>query len=403
MTFATVRAATQHAIRQGHLTPHQLAALGRLDESLTAEQRQEFTDGWRAQGSPAAPVPEPAWLPSARKIIKEFEGLRLQAYPDAGAWAVGWGSTTISGKVVREGQSITQAQADAQLDADLKRFHEALVRAIPAVSSWQPNRIAALLSWTYNLGVGAMQDSTLRKRILAGEDPAVVVAAELPRWNKSGGTPLAGLTRRRKAEVELFVGRQLQQPVTSAPTATERSQWVTQIKALNLSQPDSVTCQAACIGMAVGDRDIMKIRGELIGRGDAGSPAVMAAVIRNYGRPYIYDGNASMAKIYQWLKAGEFLITHGWFTGSGHVICLDGLKRQGNGYSIDVKDPWSQFNESAWAYNLGSKFFDGFYSDRCIYAACCAGASVADAKRVYQTGKVDTARGGMWVHRFTTS
>jgi GH24 family phage-related lysozyme (muramidase) len=217
MTFATVRAATQHAIRQGHLTPHQLAALGRLDESLTAEQRREFTELWRAQGSPAAPVPEPAWLPSARRIIKEFEGLRLQAYPDAGAWAIGWGSTTISGKVVREGQSITQAQADAQLDADLKRFHEALVRAIPAVSSWQPNRIAALLSWTYNLGVGAMQNSTLRKRILAGEDPAVVVAAELPRWNKSGGTPLAGLTRRRKAEVELFVGRQLQQAPPAAP------------------------------------------------------------------------------------------------------------------------------------------------------------------------------------------
>ena len=217
MTFATVRAATQHAIRQGHLTPHQLAALGRLDESLTAEQRREFTELWRAQGSPAAPVPEPAWLPSARKIIKEFEGLRLQAYPDAGAWAIGWGSTTIGGKVVREGQSITQAQADAQLDADLKRFHEALVRAIPAVSSWQPNRIAALLSWTYNLGVGAMQNSTLRKRILAGEDPAVVVAAELPRWNKSGGTPLAGLTRRRKAEVELFVGRQLQQAPPAAP------------------------------------------------------------------------------------------------------------------------------------------------------------------------------------------
>jgi hypothetical protein len=239
--------------------------------------------------------------------------------------------------------------------------------------------------------------------LLAGEDPVQVISQELPRWNKAKGQVSEGLTRRRKAEVQLFVGHQLQQPVTTAPTATERSQWVTQIKALNLSQPDAVTCQAACIGMAVGDRDIMKIRSELIGRGDAGSPAVMAAVIRNYGRPYIYDGNASMAKIYQWLKAGEFLITHGWFTGSGHVICLDGLKRQGNGYSIDVKDPWSQFNESAWAYNLGSKFFDGFYSDRCIYAACCAGTSVADAKRVYQTGKVDTARGGMWVHRFTTS
>ena len=221
MTLATVRAAAEHLARVGSITPHQLAALGRLDERLKEHPDilQEFTEGWRAQGSPAAPVPAPAaaWLPSARGIIKEFEGLRLQAYPDAGAWAIGWGSTTIGGKVVREGQSITQAQADAQLDADLQRFYDALVRAIPAVASWQPNRVAALLSWTYNVGVGAMQDSTLRRRILAGEDPAVVVAAEFPRWNKSGGTPLAGLTRRRNAEVALFVGQQLQQQGTTTP------------------------------------------------------------------------------------------------------------------------------------------------------------------------------------------
>jgi|694.fasta_scaffold46407_9 hypothetical protein len=202
---------------------------------------------------------------------------------------------------------------------------------------------------------------------------------------------------------KLTAAPQLQQPELNPPTTAERTQWVTAVKALNLSQPDEVTCQSACIAMAVGDRDIAKIRRELTGRGDAGNPAVMAQVIRNYGRPYIYDGNGSMAKIYQWLQAGEFLITHGWFTGSGHVICLDGLKRQGTGYELDVKDPWSQFNEAAWAYNLGSKFYDGFYSDRCIYAACCAGASVTDAKRIYQTGRVDTAKGGMWVHRFLTS
>jgi hypothetical protein len=56
-----------------------------------------------------------------------------------------------------------------------------------------------------------MQDSTLRRRILAGEDPAQVVAAELPRWNKADGKELPGLTRRRAAEVALFVGQQLQQ------------------------------------------------------------------------------------------------------------------------------------------------------------------------------------------------
>jgi len=413
MTYATFRAAAEHVARTGTITPHQLAAWEAAWEAASDEQRREFTELWRAQGSPAAPVPEPAWLPSARKIIHEFEGLRLQAYQcEGGAWSIGWGSRRIFNRAVRQGDTISRTQADAQFRLDVDTAAGHLFRLLPLVKAWPANRIAALVSFTYNIGPGdasakppvpGLETSTLRRRLLAGEDPVQVISQELPRWNKAKGKVSEGLTRRRKAEVELFVGHQLQQPVTSAPTATERSQWVTQIKALNLSQPDSVTCQAACIGMAVGDRDIMKIRGELIGRGDAGSPAVMAAVIRNYGRPYIYDGNASMAKIYQWLKAGEFLITHGWFTGSGHVICLDGLKRQGNGYGIDVKDPWSQFNESAWAYNLGSKFFDGFYSDRCIYAACCAGASVADAKRVYQTGKVDTARGGMWVHRFTTS
>jgi GH24 family phage-related lysozyme (muramidase) len=213
MTYATVRGAAEHLARAGTITPHQLAALGRLDERLRdhPDIMQEFTDGWRAQGSPAAPAPVAVWLAPARTIVREFEGCHLKAYLcPANVWTVGWGSTTIAGKVVREGQSITQAQADAQLDADLQRFYDALARAIPAVAGWPPNRAAALVSWTYNVGVGAMQDSTLRRRILAGEDPAQVVAAELPRWNKADGNPLPGLTRRRAAEVALFVGQQLQ-------------------------------------------------------------------------------------------------------------------------------------------------------------------------------------------------
>jgi GH24 family phage-related lysozyme (muramidase) len=212
MTFATFRAAAEHVARAGTITPHQLAAWEAAWEAASDEQRREFTELWRAQGSPAAPAPVAAWLAPARKIVREFEGCHLKAYLcPANVWTVGWGSTAIAGKVVREGQSITQAQADAQLDADLQRFYDALARAIPAVAGWPPNRAAALVSWTYNVGVGAMQDSTLRRRILAGEDPGQVVAAELPRWNKADGKELPGLTRRRAAEVALFVGQQLQQ------------------------------------------------------------------------------------------------------------------------------------------------------------------------------------------------
>jgi len=63
MTYVSVRAAAQHLVRQGHITPHQMAALGRLDEllsdELSDEQRQEFTSLWRAGESPAAPEPAP--------------------------------------------------------------------------------------------------------------------------------------------------------------------------------------------------------------------------------------------------------------------------------------------------------------------------------------------------------
>ena len=155
--------------------------------------------------------------------------------------------------------------------------------------------------------------------------------------------------------------------------------------------------------MAVGDQDVAGIRRKLAARGTAGDTAVMAAVIREYGRSYKYEANASLAQCYEWLKAGEFLITHGWFTGSGHVICLDGLQRVSNAYRFDVKDPWSEFNVQTWRYDLGGKFFDGFYSDLLIYATCVASTSAGDAQSIYRQGRVDVNRGGMWVHRFLTA
>jgi len=188
---------------------------------------------------------------------------------------------------------------------------------------------------------------------------------------------------------------------TKAPLMPQRGEWITKIKALNLSQPDAVTCQATCIGMAVGDTDIQGIRRKLQQRGNPGRPTVMASVIRDYGKPYQLDEDASLQDVYSWLEAGEFLITHGWFTGSGHVICLDGLKvRLDSGRDLNVKDPWGEFMGNSWAYRPGVKFYDGFYSDRLIYATCVAGTSSADARAHYAARKVDTARGGMWVHRF---
>ena len=74
MTFASVRAAAQEAAKRGQLSPHQLAALQALDEALTEQQRQLFTDAWRAQGSPAA-APNPfAAVRPLLDLIAEGEG-----------------------------------------------------------------------------------------------------------------------------------------------------------------------------------------------------------------------------------------------------------------------------------------------------------------------------------------
>jgi len=217
MTFATVRAAAEHAARQGKLTPHQLAALTALDESLTPEQRQQFTDLWRAAGSPAAPPP-PGWLAPALQIIKQFEGCHLDAYIcPAGVPTIGWGATRLIDRPVQLGDKISQAMADDLLRNDVEMRQRELVKLLPLIITWPGNRIAALVSWAYNVGLGAVHDSTLRRRLLNGEDPVAVVREELPKWDKANGKPLEGLTRRRAAEVALFVGRQLQQQTPQTP------------------------------------------------------------------------------------------------------------------------------------------------------------------------------------------
>ncbi|ATW62844.1 putative peptidoglycan-binding protein [Synechococcus phage S-CBWM1] len=202
-----------------------------------------------------------------------------------------------------------------------------------------------------------------------------------PHWDGLASVPPAATPARSTEEVGLFR---------------------TDVRALNLSQPDARTCQSACIGMAVGDRDILGIRKKLDSLGEAGNPAVMGRVIKQYGVNYTFDDNASLSEVRAWLRAGEFLITHGWFTRSGHVICLDGIQTDPGtlSYRFDVKDPWSEFDGPSWSYNNPSlKFFDGFYSSHIIYAACVASVSSDHAKYLYSKKDLDSTRKGMWVHR----
>ena len=139
-------------------------------------------------------------LQPAVDLIKKFEGCKLEAYLcPAGVWTIGYGHT---GANVKQGLKITQLDAEALLLSDIERFAR-------AVDTWikvdlTNNQRCALISFTFNVGIGALQESTLRKRLNNGEDPVKVAMEELPRWNKGDGKILEGLVRRRRAEVELF-------------------------------------------------------------------------------------------------------------------------------------------------------------------------------------------------------
>ncbi|QCB39224.1 lysozyme [Sphingobium sp. PAMC28499] len=138
---------------------------------------------------------------SSRKgldLIKQFEGCKLSAYLcPAGVWTIGWGRTTN----VKRGDTCTQAQADAWLVQEYDAF-ERKVHALIRVAV-TPNQLGALVSFAYNVGVGALQSSTLLRLLNQGDYAGA--AAQFARWNRAAGKTLAGLTRRRKAEADLFV------------------------------------------------------------------------------------------------------------------------------------------------------------------------------------------------------
>lgn len=136
------------------------------------------------------------------ELIQEFEGLEQTAYPDPGTggdpWTIGYGHT---GPDVYPGMWISKLQAKELLAQDLGRFENAVEGLIDV--ELNQNEFDALVSFTFNVGEGALGDSTLRRRLNAGEDKCPVFQQELPRWVNGANGPMPGLVRRREAEAEL--------------------------------------------------------------------------------------------------------------------------------------------------------------------------------------------------------
>lgn len=146
----------------------------------------------------------PAPIKRALPVIVRFEGFRSRPYMcSAGVWTVGLGSTRyLDGQPVRPTDPpITREHAYALAVEQLRRdYLPAVLRLCPGIDSY--DRLAGVLSFTYNVGTGALQASTLRRRINAGDWPGAQV--EMRRWVRGGGRVLPGLVTRRAIEAGML-------------------------------------------------------------------------------------------------------------------------------------------------------------------------------------------------------
>jgi GH24 family phage-related lysozyme (muramidase)/uncharacterized protein YcbK (DUF882 family) len=178
---------------------------------------------------------------SGLELVKHFEGLRTTAYRDAvGIWTIGYGHTSMAGPPrVVEGMTITEAEAEAILAQDLDVFERGVVNALAIPTN--ADQFSAMVSFAFNLGVGAFRSSTLLKRHNAGSFGEA--ADEFLRWVFADGERLAGLERRRKAERALYLSEDFR-AFTRARSATVP---------MNYSRAAAVTAGAAAIaGLAFG-------------------------------------------------------------------------------------------------------------------------------------------------------
>jgi lysozyme len=144
---------------------------------------------------------------AAIELAKRFEGFHLvpRAVPGrarpyicpAGYWTIGYGHLCDPTH-----PPITEAEAEAYLARDLETAMAATLRYCPVLAIEPEARLAAIVDFTFNLGAGRLQASTLRRRI--NQRDWIAAGQELCKWVYAHGRPLPGLMSRRQAESELL-------------------------------------------------------------------------------------------------------------------------------------------------------------------------------------------------------
>ena len=138
------------------------------------------------------------------KMIKHHEGFVRKPYQDPiGLWTVGVGHLIGDGKKLPKewDKEFTDEEVDQILCEDLERF-EIGIQRLTKVNLSQ-SQFDALVSFSFNVGLGNYQSSTLRAKLNRGDYEGA--SNEFPKWRKAGGKILKGLVRRRADERNLFL------------------------------------------------------------------------------------------------------------------------------------------------------------------------------------------------------
>lgn len=145
------------------------------------------------------------------EILHKFEGLMLEAYecpaslklpPEEKFWTIGYANTRYEdGSLVKQGDKITKKRAEELFTNIVNDFAKNVTKKL--TKTLNENQFSALVSFAYNVGISAFNNSTLLK--IVNEDPNnPEIRNQYIRWNKIGGKPSNVLTNRRNEEADLY-------------------------------------------------------------------------------------------------------------------------------------------------------------------------------------------------------
>jgi lysozyme len=135
-------------------------------------------------------------------LIRRFEGFSPTVYLCPGGWpTIGYGHVFREAERERFASGINEDEAEELLRRDVSKAERAVLRLITVPLT--DGQFDAMVSFAFNLGGGALQRSTLRRKVNRGEHSGV--PAEFRNWIWAGGRKLKGLVRRREAEVNAYI------------------------------------------------------------------------------------------------------------------------------------------------------------------------------------------------------